>query len=286
MKLFDLHCDTLLTLYKKNLPFDNNETQVNARTAALFEDYAQVFAIWSDPALSPDEQWRVYRECVEYKKRLSLPEKAILAVEGGSLLDEKPERLQILKDDGVSILTLVWGGECCVGGAHDTKKGFTPFGREVLKECARLGILADLSHASDRMTDEALETDAPLLFSHSNSRAVRNHTRNLTDKHFLAAVRRGAPVGVSMCADHLGEEPTFETVCRHVLHFLELGGEDILCMGCDLDGIRRGPRELVDQSSLLLLEEALDNAGVGEALRQKIFWDNASAFFRTRQSVL
>ena len=284
MKLFDLHCDTLLTLYKKALPFDNAETQINAATAARCEEYRQVFAIWSDPALEPDEQWETYRACIAYGKSLSLP-RPVFAVEGGSLLNGKKERLAALKEDGISILTLVWGGHCCIGGAHGTCEGFTPFGFDVLAECARLCILADLSHASDRMINEALATDAPLLFSHSNSRAVCDHPRNLTDAHFRAAIDRGAPVGISMCADHLGKDPDFETVARHILHFLDMGGEDILCMGCDLDGIRRGPRELRDQSSLLLLEETLEKRGVGETLRQKIFFDNASRFF-ARQRVL
>lgn len=281
--LFDLHCDTLFELYKRGLSFDSGETMISGNTARLFSPYRQVFAFWSDPALSPDEQWRRFLDVTERIGSFGLPENAILAVEGGSLLDNKIERLDILAVRGVKILTLVWGGNSCIGGAHDSDFGFTDFGREAAKRCNELGILADYSHAGDRMLEEGLSLPYPMLCSHSNSRAVFPHTRNLTDEFFLALKERKSIVGLSMAAAHIGARRNkvccFDDLIDHLEHYLLLGGEDCVCLGCDLDGIAKGPSELKNQSSLLLFSELLYKRGIGEAMQKKLFFDNASRFF-------
>ncbi len=290
MKLFDLHCDTLYELHERTLPFDNRITMVNASNASLFEEYRQIFAIWSNNRRTPQRQWLDYLDTMEYKKSLSLPQNALFSVEGGSLLDGKIERLYKLHSDGIKILTLVWGGECCIGGAHDTDVGLTDFGKEVLEKCASLGIVVDLSHASDRMIDQALESSLPVICTHSNSRTVFGHTRNLKDEHFREIVRRKGIVGLSMASSHIGRRTDknfhtdgdcrFDDLIDHYQYYLTLGGEDSVCLGCDLDGISKGPTELKDLSSLLDFSEALSQRGIGEALQKKLFFDNASRFFQ------
>lgn len=153
LPLFDLHCDTLYELYKQKLPFDNSRLQITADTAGRFSPYTQVFAVWSEHSLSEEDAWRQFLEILAYKDSLSFPEnlRPILAVEGGGLLASRRERLELLAEKGVRLLTLVWQDHCCIGGAWNTDKGLTPFGREAVRGCFSLGILPDLSHASDKM---------------------------------------------------------------------------------------------------------------------------------------
>ena len=83
------------------------------------------------------------------------------------------ENLKKLYDMGVRFLTLVWAGECSLGGAHDTDIGLTDFGYEVLNGCFELGIVPDVSHASDVMFwqvyEEAKRRGKPFVATHSNS---------------------------------------------------------------------------------------------------------------------
>ncbi len=276
--LFDLHCDTLYELYKKKLCFDNHQTMINTSTVALFRTYRQVFAFWSDYRLSYDEQWVQYQKGMDYAKHLRLPGKPIFAVEGASLLDGKLERVEALAHDGIKILTMVWQGTDFIGGAHDTFEGFTPFGQAVFESCAKHGIIADFSHASDRMIEEALTSNLPVICTHSNSREIFNHTRNLQDEFFKEISARGGVVGLSFAGSHIGGECTFKDLARHYEHFLKLGGENTVCLGCDLDGISYGPKEFKNQSSLPMFREFLLKEGFGEALVNKLFFDNASRF--------
>lgn len=99
-------------------------------------------------------------------------------------------RLAALYRAGIRVLTLLWGGNTCIGGSHDTDSGLTPFGRAVVRKCHQIGIIPDISHASVASAEEIIEislsTGKPCIASHSDSYHVFPHTRNLSDRHFLA----------------------------------------------------------------------------------------------------
>ena len=279
ISLFDLHCDTLYELHEKRLPFQNGQTMINARTAANFAPYRQVFALWSNHHETPEEQWARYRSSIEYLPQAGLPQGALLGVEGASLLDGKMERLEQLAADGVRVLTLVWRDECCIGGAYNTSVGFTDFGRAVVQACERLNIIVDYSHASDEMIKEGLSLPGRMICSHSNSREVFGHRRNLRDDYFNELIARGGVVGLSMCGTHIAESPTYDALIDHYEHFLSLGGEAHLCLGCDFDGISSAPAGFVDQSSLLDFYRALRARGHGRETLEKLFYRNAADYF-------
>lgn len=282
MKLFDLHCDTLYEMYKRDQGFDKNRLNISLEKASCFEEYRQVLAVWSQNELSEEECFEQLLRIYEVYKA-SIPEDFphVLAVEGGKALGGRIENLKRLYTMGVRFLTLVWAGECSLGGAHGTDIGLTDFGYEVLYGCFELGIIPDVSHASDKMFwqvyGEAKKRGKPFVATHSNSRSVHSHPRNLTDEMFCAIKECQGVVGISLEPTHTAEgEPSVKDICRHILHYISLGGEDCVCLGCDLDGVTRNIKDIPDISHLPKLYEALKAEGVDA---DKIFYDNANNFY-------
>jgi membrane dipeptidase len=186
-----------------------------------------------------------------------------------------------LRACGVRILTLVWGGLCCMGGAHDTDEGLTDFGRQVVERCFDLGIVPDLSHASDKMFYEtatmAKERGKAIIVSHSCSRAVCDHSRNLTDEMAKITADLGGIIGVNLVIPHLGDD-TVGQVCRHITHFASVAGEDHVCLGCDLDGTAHLPQGIKNVGDLTKIADGLRKNSHSEAFIEKVFYTNAQTF--------
>lgn len=304
MNLFDLHCDTPFELYKRQAALSENGLHISLKKTEGYPLYAQVMAIWTQHSLDDEAAWRQFlaiREdflskipsdkaalCLssaDYRRAVSEEKRPFfLAVEGASLLCGKPERLSELYRLGVRFLTLVWRDSDIVGGAFNTELPLTPFGREVVRTCFSLGITVDVSHASDAVTQECLllaeEAGRPVVATHSNSRVVYDHPRNLTDPEAKRIAAGNGIVGVSMAPQHLDApgEAGIQSVCRHILHYLEIGIGEHLCFGCDFDGIDKTPSGIGDVSHLYKVAEALSRAGVSEETAASIFYDNAERF--------
>lgn len=119
-------------------------------------------------------------------------------------------------------------------------------------------------------------TDAPVLATHSNSRAVCDNSRNLTDEMFRALCQTGGLAGINVCTAFLGENPTLDTMCDHVFHFLELDPEARhIALGGDLDGIRETPDGFTGVESWPAFANRLLERGLDETMVHRIFWDNA-----------
>ena len=129
-------------------------------------------------------------------------------------------------------MTLLWGGETCIGGSHDTSTGLTEFGKQVVKRCFELGIVPDISHASintaKSVADIADELGKPFIATHSNSRVVYDHERNLTPELFSRLVLSGGVVGISFCPKHICDETKEECKTRRPFSGCFLFG----CGGC------------------------------------------------------
>ena len=119
-----------------------------------------------------------------------------------------------------------------------------------------------------------------VIASHSNSRRIFDHKRNLTDEMFGLILQLGGVVGISAYPGHLCDgECTTESILRHIDRYMELGGEDIVCLGCDFDGIETTPRNLRNPGELENLYIELDKRGYGEKVIEGIFCKNAERFF-------
>ncbi len=141
----------------------------------------------------------------------------------------------------------------------------------------RLGIAVDMSHSSERtFWDTAEIAQKPILAGHSNSRALCDFPRNLTDDQFRELVRLGGAAGLNLCPDFLQVEgdADIEWVIRHCEHFLELGGEKAVCLGGDLDGIGSLPKGMKGIESYGEIYEAMLRRNYPEDLVRDIFYNN------------
>ena len=165
--LFDLHCDTLLSLYKEKYTLDSSTLHISNHKTSNFSPYTQVMAIWSDCRLSSEDAYKQYKNVVEYAKELNinfarkftdmLNGGKILAIEDGRIIENDISRLEEFKNDGVKIITLSWSGENQLCGSWDTKSSLTAFGSEFIKKCFELSIIPDISHTSVEATRNAIE---------------------------------------------------------------------------------------------------------------------------------
>lgn len=304
--VFDLHCDTALALLNRDFRIDkqlkSNSLHIDLDRAAQLPGYCQCFACFTTPwenlpvgvtvhdvferelnaillqveqnhdrigqAFTPED----IRQNLE-KGRMS----AVLTIEGPAGFGYDPELLQMMHAVGFRISTLGWNEENVLIGSHLTGGGLTELGAEYVRECQRLGILVDVSHCSDKGFWDMMDmTDAPLIATHSNSRAVHGHSRNMTDDMFRAICSTGGTVGINLYADFLGEVATVDTVCDHIFHYLEMDpqGEHI-SLGGDLDGCDRLPAGMTGIESYPMLAARLLERGAGEQIVSNIYWNNA-----------
>ena len=312
--VFDLHCDTALTLLGESRneagSLKKNQLHIDLERASKLEAYCQCFACFTTPMmqewnkLSPivifeRELATIQREVDKNKRLISFAysadeieanrEKgkmsAILTIEGPAGFDFDPELLDNLHQIGFRITTLGWNESNVLTGSNVTGGGLTEKGREYLKEAQRLGMLVDVSHISDQGFWDIMDcTQAPIVASHSNSRALCPHSRNLTDDMFRAICQTGGVAGINQYAEFLGEQPRLDTVCDHIFHFLELDptGKHI-ALGGDLDGCEQLSQGFEGIQSYPALAQRLLERGLNEETIRDIFWNNALNVLRSAE---
>ena len=121
------------------------------------------------------------------------------------------------------------------GGCHDIDVGITPFGREVVREMNRVGMLVDCSHSGYRTTMEAMEVStAPVIFSHSNVRRLCDHERNIRDDQIKGCAATGGVIAVTGVGRFLGPRgPVVEHLVEHIDYMVELVGPQHVGLGMD-----------------------------------------------------
>ena len=164
--------------------------------------------------------------------------------------------------------------------SSDTGPGLTDAGRDLVRECNRLGVLVDLSHLNERgFWDMAALSDKPLVATHSNAHALCPSTRNLTDRQLDAIRDSDGMVGVNFAVAFLREDgrervdTSLETVVRHVDYLVERLGMERVGFGSDFDGARV-PRQIGDASGLPKLLGALRDRGYGDGEIRKLAHEN------------
>lgn len=302
MRFFDLHCDTPYRIYRENLDFCDMRLDVRAENFREFENFVQVSAIWSDSKRVGEKNYSDFfkiREnylsqlkkyginlCLKVPDICNTAPKAILAVEGASLVCKDISRLSVLYSSGVRVLTPLWRGENHIGGGYDTQTGLTSFGKSLVRECERLGIIIDVSHMSERsFWDTAEITEKPFAATHSNSKSVCCHPRNLTDEQFCAIVKRGGIVGINfypphVCKNYQSEnfDGYIESLCKNINRFLDMGGENNIALGADRDGFERYDGYSQTEYSVRLYDALLKQTD--KKTTDDIFFSNAMRFFK------
>ncbi len=304
--VFDLHCDTALALLGEsgNEAGDlrKNAYHIDLERASALEGYAQCFACFTTPAMKDwmkvephvifeRELVTVQRELDRNKDLMALAYtpadiqknleqgklSAILTIEGPAGFHFDPALLEDLYLIGFRITSLGWNEHNPLTGSHKTGGGLTDLGREFVKEAQRLGMIIDVSHISDEGFWDIMNiTNAPIMATHSNSRSVYGASRNLTDDMFRAIAQTGGVAGFNMCAEFVGENPTLDTACDHIFHFLELdpSGKHI-ALGGDLDGVDRMPEGFRGVQDYPVFADRLLARGLHEETLRDLFWNNA-----------
>ena len=157
-------------------------------------------------------------------------------LEGMNVLDGSLDLLRLVHALGVRQILFAYNRNSVAGGGcHDEDSGLTDFGRAAVEEMNALGILVDCSHCGYRTTMEAMElSSAPVIFSHSNPRALRDHERNIRDEQVLACAATGGVVGVNGIGLFLGEDDIgTSTMADHVEYLLDLVGPKHVGIGLD-----------------------------------------------------
>ncbi|MBM85323.1 MAG: membrane dipeptidase [Rhodospirillaceae bacterium] len=157
-------------------------------------------------------------------------------IEGMTALNGSLDMVRFYHDLGVRQMLFAYNlNNAAGGGCHDDDTGLTDFGREVIAEMNRVGMLVDCSHTGHRTTMEAMEvSEDPVIFSHSNPRALKDHERNITDEQAKACAETGGVVGVNGIGIFLGEDDICTaTVADHVKYYVDLIGASHVGIGLD-----------------------------------------------------
>lgn len=221
---------------------------------------------------------------------------SVMGMEGGHAIENSLGALRAYHAMGVRYLTLTHNVHLDWADAHVPNPrhgGLTAFGREVVREMNRLGMLVDLSHTSAGTMSDALDvSEAPVIWSHSNAFAVANHTRNVPDSILQRLPRNGGVVMVTFvpgfvsqaqvdwnrtpAAERRGSAPgaTLAQVADHIEHIRRVAGVDHVGIGGDFDGIDDVVRGLEDVSTYPALFAELARRGWTEADLRKLAGEN------------
>lgn len=211
---------------------------------------------------------------------------AVLTVEGGEALEGEIRILRALYRLGVRGLGLTWNNRNELGDGvaeGQTGGGLTRFGRQVVQEMNRLGMVIDISHLSEQGFWDVLEIcDNPVIASHSNCNAVWNHPRNLTDRQIRAVADHNGVVGVNLVPQFVGPpDAGLDTLIRHIDHICELVGDEYAGFGADFDGTEELICGFDDAADLPALIEGLQASGYGDEAVARICGGNSLRVLRS-----
>ena len=217
-------------------------------------------------AKTTDDLWRLKHE----------GKKAIfLGIENGYAIGKDLRNLQRFKDMGVSYVTLCHNGDndiCDSAAGNAEWGGLSPFGKDVVAEMNRLGLMIDISHAAESTFYDVLKySSKPVIASHSSARALCDHRRNLNDAQLRALAAQGGVVQVCLYKEFINEDvekASLSDAIRHICHIVDIAGIDHVGIGSDFDGDGeligcRAANELI-QITMRLIAEGFDDKSIAK----------------------
>ena len=305
MFVMDAHCDTLMDIVegRRRLADKDKGGQLDLPRMIEAGVSAQIFAIYVSKEYLPGGGARralqfvdaFYREIEDNSDKLIFATTgsdvdkareegkiaAFLSIEGGEALDGRIELLRIFYRLGVRLMTLTWSlrNELADGAFEGrTGGGLTRFGVDVVEEMDRLGMVVDVSHLSEAgFWDVMKVSKRPIVASHSNSKELCSHPRNLTDDQVKAIAKKGGFIGVNFAGYFLGEgRRSLSGVIDHIDHLCTVVGPEHVGLGSDFDGLpfEQLPDELKDVSGLPKIAEGLAARGYSEQVIKGIMGEN------------
>ena len=317
MKFIDLHCDTLMKTMEKDSSIrllENDKTSVDFKRMKEGGSLAQFFAVFLPSQemmleyvgrVVEDDEYidtlvnTLKKEIDENSHMISLAgshgdlvenEKegrmsAVLTIEDGRSVQGSLEKLKSYHDMGIRLISLTWNFENCFGYPNSDdrsimEKGLKSFGKEAIQYMNDLGMIIDVSHLSDGgFFDVAKISKKPFVASHSNSREISPHKRNLTDQMIRILGEKGGVAGINFAPHFLQpdtstDRSTLELMVRHLNHMKNVGGEDVVALGSDFDGIG-GELEVDSIEKMPMIFAALERDGWSQDQIEKLAYRNS-----------
>ena len=223
-----------------------------------------------------------YRDLLNNKNENKIS--AFLTIEDGRSVNGDLEKIKKYYELGVRLITLSWNYENCFGWPNSDnqeimKKGLKQFGVEAVKYMNKIGIIIDVSHLSDGgFYDVAEHSEKPFVASHSNVRSLAANPRNLKDDMITKIAEKGGVIGLNFAPQLLNKNSAdkrsrLEEMIEHLNYIKNIGGESVLALGSDFDGIQ-GDLEITKSSEMPLLFKALKKDGWSDDLIDKFRLEN------------
>ena len=309
MIVLDSHCDTpSLMVNGLDIGIDNRECQVDIPKLIAGGVDVSFFAACTYAEYSPETATSralemiasVYDSLGKYGDRIALAltpddvmaNKAnnlisiLIGMENGAPVQKSMSLLRLFHRMGVRYMTLTHNGDNEIADAAMEGKrwgGLSPFGREVVAEMNRLGIIVDVAHVSDGTFSDVLDcSKKPVLSTHSCCRALANHPRNMTDEMIKRMADKGGVIQINFYPYFLTTtaQAGVEDVIRHIDHAVKVGGIEHVGIGTDFDGIKVTPVGLENISKLPVVFDLLSERGYSDDQIEKIASGNFLRVFR------
>lgn len=314
MRFADFHIDTLMHILiakskGEHIDLYKNELNIDIKRLKESNYAAQIFACFvnlGEAPITTDHyndalgMIKIFHEEVDKHKGLIalatdydsyLKNKdadlisGFLAVEEGGIIGEDIKKLDELFSLGVRLITLTWNHENSIGFPNfmweHQNEGLKEFGLEVVSRMDELGIAVDVSHLSDGgFKDIVTHGNRPFIATHSNCRAIQNHPRNLSDDMIKDLANRGGIAGLNFCQDFLESDgrSSVEAMINHIRHFIKVGGDEIVGLGTDFDGIPQHNLEIAGAQDVPKLVTAMEKAGFTERQIEGFCYKNFEKF--------
>lgn len=267
MFFVDGHCDTLSKALDMSEDLFKNDLQFSIEKSNSIGGGIQITACFIDPKFlnKPNggfircnnileklkEYEKTYNNNILLKNGIEISEfvdsnsndtKFILSIENGSAISGNLENINYLYDCGVRIMSVTWNDDNDLGCGAKTKNdtGLTKLGIEYVKKLEKLGIIIDVSHASERTFWDVLRyTKSPIVATHSNVYNLSNCERNLKDEQIKAIAQRNGIIGICYYSDFLNmnEKAGLQDIINHIKYIKNLVGIDYIGLGSDFDGM-------------------------------------------------
>ena len=319
MQVVDMHCDTILELYKarergEEISLLDNDLHIDLKKMEAGDYFLQNFALFvdlkgtEDPFLTCVRMADLFYQVMEENRDRISPVttwaeiernwkegrmSALLTLEEGEVCQGDPALLRTLYRLGARMMTFTWNYENSLawpgreGGLPETEKGLKERGFEILEEMEALGMIVDVAHLSDAGIWDVLRTaKKPFVASHSNARSLASHARNLTDEMIRAIAEKGGVIGINYYCNFLEDIPEggrqisrISRMVEHMKHIRQVGGAGCIGLGSDFDGIY-GEVEIGNSAGLPRLAEAMESAGFTAGEVEAVFHGNVLRLYR------
>lgn len=298
IKICDTHCDTASEAMDKGLELFDNSLTLDIKRMSEYKSYIQFFAAFIAPEYYDNAFQRcmniisyIRRQCGKYNDKIKLccsyddmeetfgGEKigAFISIEGGECV-RSAEDIELFHSLGVRMLTLTWNNDnALAGGALGDGRGLSKFGKEIIRKMNDVGMIVDVSHASEKTFYDIISTaDKPICASHSNAYGICPHPRNLKDGQIRELISAGGVMGMNFYPAFLTESDncSVDDIIRHIDYILSIGGENNIGIGSDFDGVETLPFGINSVSDSAKIFEKLGLIGTDINIAEKIAYKN------------